>query len=428
MTVDLEDRLERLATTLPEPTPEVRERARSTALAALPPEPRRRGRRAALLAAVGVAGAAAAVLALLAAPWGDNPLATERALAALGDQPVIHAIVEQPASAVTVIDLDSGSERQAPHHSEYWYDDERDLLRVRLSVGGRILPGGEFVQSPEGFFTDRGSRRDELRPPRIDPALAGFASRYRDALERGEATEVGEEVVDGRQAVILRFSLPTGPLAGKVTEEVAVDADDFRPLRFRFGSSARPGEVTPWSQALRVIAIETIPRDPDDFARPEPADPRPAGQTGVGERTLTPTEAATALGRPAFWPGRTVHGVELTEIALIRVTTSWTDGSKTESRTVSLQYGADPRTAALEGKAALSISEGTSHAEMLSAGPLGSAPTGPGELRLRGLGDAGSGVAVMWFGSMQREGVYMSFRSPQRELIVAAAKAMVPLR
>jgi hypothetical protein len=427
MTLDLEDRLERLATTLPEPTPEVRERARSTVLAALPPKPRRRGRRVAVLAAITAAGAAAAVLALLAAPWDENPLATERALAALGDQPVIHAIVEQPASSVTVIDLDSGSERHEPHRSEYWYDDERDLLRVRLSLGGRILPGGEFLQSTEGFFTDRGSRRDELRPPRLDPALAGFASRYRDALERGEATEIGEEVVDGHHAVILRFSLPTGPRGDQVTEEVAVDADDFRPLRFRFTSSARRGEATPWSQALRVIEIETIARDPDDFAPPAPADPRPAGQTGVGERALTPAEAATALGRPAFWPGRTLYGVELTEIALMRVTTSWTDGSETESRSISLQYGADPRSAYLEGKPALSISEGTSHAE-LSAGPFGEAPPGTGELWLRGLGDAGGGRAEMWFGSMLREGVYISFRSPQRELILAAAKAMVPLR
>jgi hypothetical protein len=33
----------------------------------------------------------------------------------------------------------------------------------------------------------------------------------------------------------------------------------------------------------------------------------------------------------------------------------------------------------------------------------------------------------VWFGNMQRDGVYFSFRSPQRELIVAAAKAMAPI-
>ena len=33
----------------------------------------------------------------------------------------------------------------------------------------------------------------------------------------------------------------------------------------------------------------------------------------------------------------------------------------------------------------------------------------------------------MWFGSMQRDGIYVSFESPQRGLILAAAKAMVAL-
>jgi hypothetical protein len=416
MSVELEDRLERLGKALPAPRAEARERARSAALAALPPRPPRRRLAVALVFAT--ATAAAAVVALLAAPWQDNALATERALAALGDQPVIHAIVEQPQSAVSVIDLASGRQRQELQRTEYWYDDERDLLRVRLSVGGNLLPGGEFVQSPEGFFTDRGVRREGLRPPRLDPALAGFASRYRDALESGEATEIGEEVVDGRRAVILRFSL-RGPGGRQIAEDVAVDPDDFRPLRFRFSS-------TPWSDALRVVEIETIARDPNGFAPPEAAERRPAGQTGVGERTLTPEEAATALDRPAIWPGRTVQGVELAAIELMRLTTTWTDGDKTESRAVVFRYGADLREAHLEGKPSLIVTEGTSAAETLMPGD--GVPPGPGELRLRGFGEAGGGEPEVWFGSMQRDGIYVSFRSSQRELIVAAANAMAPIR
>ena len=57
-------------------------------------------------------------------------------------------------------------------------------------------------------------------------------------------------------------------------------------------------------------------RDPRDFEPPvsPPAQPRPAGQTGVDERKLEPAEAAAALGRTAVWPGRSVDGVELAEI------------------------------------------------------------------------------------------------------------------
>jgi hypothetical protein len=421
MSVDLEDRLERLAEALPAPTSESRERARNAALAALSPaRPRRRP--FVLVFAAGAAAAVAMTVALLAAPWQDEALATERALAALGDEPVVHAVVEHPDSAAVVIDLDSGRQRDELRRSEYWYDDERRLLRVRLSIGGKLLPGGEFVHSPEGFFTDRTAQREGLRPPQIDPALAGFASRYRDALESGEATEIGEEVVDGREAVILRFSLPAGPSGAQVSEDVAVDAADFRPLRFRYSSR---GEV-PWSEAARVVEIETIPRDPADFARPELADRRPAGQTGVDERILTPAAAATALGRPALWPGRTVQGVELGKIELMRLTTRWTDGDVTESHALAFQYGADLRTAHLEGKPSLIFTEGTSAAETLMRGGSG-APPGPGELRLQGFGDAGGGKPEVWFGSMQRDGVHFSFRSPQRELIVAAAKAMAPI-
>jgi hypothetical protein len=369
---------------------------------------------------------AVGVAALVAAPWRDNPLATERALAALGHEPVIHAIVEQPSPRQTVIDLPSGRERGESPRSEYWYDDERDVLRVRLSVGGKLLPGAEFVHSPEGFFTDRGVQRDQTRPPQLDPALAGFASGYREALDSGEATVVGEEVVDGREAVILRFPLPPGPSGEQLSEDVAVDADEYRPLRFRFSSTADPDRTIPWSEAPRIVEIETIPRDPRDFEVPQGGEPRPAGQTGVDERTLAPAEAATALGRAVFWPGRAVEGVELAQIELMRLTTTWTDGRVTEGHALEFKYGADQRAAHLEGKPSLTITEGTSSEEPLRFDLGGSTPR-PGELRLTGVGREEDGDPEMWFGAMQRDGVYISFRSPQRDLIVAAARAMVRL-
>jgi hypothetical protein len=427
MPLELEDRLERAADALPAPTSESRARARNGALAALAETRRGRRRRVVLLVPVAAAVLAVAVFAVLAAPWRDSPLATERALAALGHQPVIHAIVEQPSPRQTVTNLTSGRERmEEVPRAEYWYDDERDLLRVRLSVGGKLLPGGEYLQSPEGFFTDRTVDRRQTKPPRLDPALERFASGYREALDSGEATVVGEEVVDGREAVILRFSLPSGPSGEQLSEDVAVDAEDYRPLRFRFSSAADPGRTVPWSEAPRIVEIETIPRDPRDFEAPGPGEPRPAGQTGVGERKLSPAEAADALGRPVFWPGRAVGGVALAQIELIRLTTPWTDGRVTKGHALVFQYGADRRTAHLEGKPSLIITEGTS-AEENPRFDLGGPALQPGELRLSGVGRTASGDPEMWFGSMQRDGVYISLESPQRDLILAAAKAMVPL-
>lgn len=396
----------------------------STAPAALA-EPRRRVWRPAFLAAGIAAIAVAGAVAILAAPWRDGPLATERALAALGHQPVVHAIVEQPSPHDTVIDPASGRERPGDaHRTEYWYDGERDTLRVRLLVGDKPLPGGEYLLSPEGFFTDRGVQRGQARPPQLDPALEGFASGYREALDSGEATVVGEEVVDGRAAVILRFALPPGPAGAQPSEEVAVDKDDYRPLRYRF--SATPDRTLSWSEAPRVVEIETIPRDPRDFEPPQPGEPRPGGQTGVDERPLQPEEAASVLGRTVFWPGKAVEGVDLARIELMRLATTWTNGRVTEGHALVFQYGVDRRTAHLEGKRSLTMTEGTSTEE---TGPfnLGGSMPEPGALRLRGVGKTDSGEPEMWFGAMQRDGVYISFESPQRELIVAAAKSLVPL-
>jgi hypothetical protein len=66
----------------------------------------------------------------------------------------------------SIVDLASGRERLESNRSEYWYDDERDVLHVRLSAGGRLLPGGEFLHTPEGFYTDLGLQ-DQARPPRL---------------------------------------------------------------------------------------------------------------------------------------------------------------------------------------------------------------------------------------------------------------------
>jgi hypothetical protein len=429
MSVELEDRLERLADTLPAPTVEARERARRAAVGALPHGSTRRRRRVFALVPAAALGATVAVVAILAAPWQDSPLATERALAALGDLPVIHAIVEHPGSEVTVIDLASIRQRSEPTRSEYWYDEERNVLRFRLTVGGKLLPGGEFLQFLEGF-TERGGRQGDGRPPQLDPALGGVGPPESAALESGAGTVVGEEVVDGRDAVVLRFSLRPGPSGEQISEDVAVDADDYRPLRFRFSSSEV--EANQWSQSPRVVEIETIARDPRDFARPEPTAPRPGGQTGVEVRTLTPAEAATALGRPVFWPGPTVGGVELAQIELMRLTTRWTDGDVTEGHALVFQYGASQRDASLEGRRSLivTVGIGTSPAETPRFGSIGAPPPGPDELRLMGFKQQteGGGETEMWFGSMQREGVYFSFRSPHRELILAAARSMAPLR
>lgn len=434
---ELEERLERLGDVLPEPTAEARDRARNAALAALQDEPRRRRRALLFLlpAAVAVVGA---VVAVLATPWRESPLATDRALAALGDKPVVHAIVEQQRPLEIVVDLKTGEERRIEvTRAEYWYDDERDSFRVRLSVAGRPVPGGEFLQTPEGSFTDlEGIWPGSSYPPRLEPALERFARGYREALASGDATVVGEKTIDGRDAIILRFSLPGGP-GERRSEEVAVDKDTYRPLRVRSHFGHAPRWTLPWSQALRIVEIATISRDPRDFEPPKAGEPRLRSQKSVVERTLTPRQAATALGRPVFWPGRSVAGVSLAAIELMRLTTTWTDGRVTHERSLMFSYGADRRTMTLPGRY-LVMRVTTSPEENPGYDRSGSPPR-PGELRLSGsapLEPPPPGFEIPEIqptiryssGAMQRDGVYVTLDSRNgRELIVAAAKALKPL-
>ena len=421
MSAALDQLLEDAGEALPRPSETACDRARAAALLAMPrPGPAvraARGRRRRLaLAFTALAASALALLVVALAPWRDSgPLATERALAAIGARPVIHAIVEQTDPQTTVVDLESGAARPEPQRTEYWYDDERGLLRTRLSLGGDAFT--ELLVTPEGAFSDLGPLGGAPFPARLDPALAGFASRYRPALASGEARVVERETVDGRDAVVLQISLPRGGAA-----DVVVDADDYRPLRFRYNGPDEPGA---W---WRVLTIESIARDPSHFRRPELAAPRPVEQTGVEERTLTPIEAGSVLGRAASWPGADVAGVPLAKIELVKMTTRWSDGRVSEGHSLEFAYGELTPQGRLDRREnrSLTITVAASPENAPRFGSLRAAATPEGKMRLVGAGRV-RGSAEMWFGSLQKDGVYFSLMSPERELVLRAARGLRPM-
>ena len=92
----------------------------------------------------------------------------------------------------------------------------------------------------------------------------------------------------------------------------------------------------------------------------------------------------------------------------MRLTTTWTNGRVTEGHALVFQYGVDRRTAHLEGKRSLTMTEGASTEE---TGPfnLGGSMPEPGALRLRGVGTTESGEPEMWLG--QRSATASTSRS-----------------
>ncbi len=368
--------------------------------------------------AASVAGVAVAIaIAFLPGRLADEGRVDviELALAAVSGGPVIHGVVENADSTATLVDLDSGSESVEPARMEYWYDEKTGELRARMTIGGEILRDVHVASvSATG-------------PPASQPALS-FASRYRAALESGTARVIRRETVGSRRAVVLQIAVPAWKDAeGRVVqpgfvEEVAVDEDTFKPLRFRHvpGPGVAAGPIFWW----RVISIESIDRDPKDFTTPEGPAMRSFGPTS-NDRAVTRAEAAAALGRTAYWPGTEVGGAELDRIGVAENRIIWADGRVTESAFLLIRYGPDENPGSKEPWIWLSV--GTSPEGTPRFGPADGEAVPAGKVRLTFVKAHDSRGIDMWFGNVQRDGLYINMQSPQRELVIAAAKALKPI-
>jgi hypothetical protein len=251
-------------------------------VATQPASGRRRGRSRLLVAAAVVI---VAVVLAVVAPWGGhgNGL-VERALAAVGRGPVLHAVIESTVPNGTIVDLSTGAERPVPQRLEYWYDADRQLLRAVTSVNGGVVA-------------------DALVPPRsaqLDPALTAFLGRYRAALKSGQAHEAGRGTFHGRSVIWLRFDYR---LFG---ERVGIDSHTYRPVVIQ----PLDANGAPARQSWQVTAIGSGPYRARELT---PAHPAPAhtSMRGANFRLIVPTRAARVLGWTPLWLGESFRGLPL---------------------------------------------------------------------------------------------------------------------
>ena len=269
-----------------------------------------------IVALTPVAAVLGALALLLVVPSrSDGPSVVDRALAAVGGGPVVHVVVEYSWPQDVVVDLANGAERERVHRDEFWYDEQRRQLLHRS-----VTDGGDPIESLIS---------GAALSVRLDPALTGFATQYRDALASGGARVVGETVVDGRAAKRIEFA-PTG--SGAV-EEVAVDAETYAPLRFH--STYRGGRRSP---VWRVLTIESLPRDPDIFRESSPPPRFSAGEVSEG-RKITLADAERELAAPPLWLGPAFGGRALESVESSETTAWLSDGSKLRGALVRLVYG-----------------------------------------------------------------------------------------
>lgn len=355
-------------------------------------------RRALLVAAA----AAIVAVAALAAPWGERgPTTVERALAALGSGPVLHAVVEYSGDDA-IVDLESGREQRRVHRTEYWYDSGRETLRVRESTDG--IRVRELVATPEGGYSDTGSF--ETGNPRewLEPTLAAFATGYREVLASGDATLVGETTVDGRKAKLVAFRRSSGEVT-----TVTVDAETSRPLQF--SSTYRGGRRSP---LFTVAAIESMLREPGLFAPPELSPPRPtAGEMREGE-PIELDRAASELEATPVWLGRSFGGRAVGVVELTRGVTELTDGRKVPAKVVRIAYG----------RVRLSQASTSGGAYMIGMEDGGDPPPPAGSIAIT----RGFGRSDAWEGEFRSHGLYVRVTAPSREQLLEAARSLRPVR
>ncbi len=290
----------------------VRLAGRVAALADEPSAARRRrppllvpGITAALAAAVGAIG-------LVLAIGGHGPSFSDRALAALGREHVLHAVVARSIEDDRTVDLATGRQVPAQLRVESWFDERTGLLHVIEQRNGGVLDDA------------LGTRRALARKPgwRLDPALALFLTGYRNALRRRLVRDLGSGVIDGRR--VRWLGLPS-------RERVAVDAKSFLPVVIQ------KREGTRWS----VARIASIPRSAADFRAPPQRPVRLSSGSVLGQHRISASAAASVLGVPALWLGQVSPNLRLTALRLERVVSLYPPGARRRpfrSRGVALTY------------------------------------------------------------------------------------------
>jgi hypothetical protein len=380
------------------------------ALVATRERPTRARRRASVLAAAALAVAACALL--LVSPWQGGDGFVSRALAAVGDDEVLHVLVSRPAPfGETLVDISSGQTIERASEQEIWFDATRGLEATVSTLDGEALD--RTLRTPEGGWTQDGPiytcawiaahpvaatkarvscnasmengttpRHVPETPPTLDPALAGFVDRYRSALASGEATEVGTGELGGREVVWLEFAVPRRE--GSLTERVAVDASSYAPVRVE---AVHQGGT---AEAYDVLEIETLPYAASLFPMPEQRGvPAKAIQQSREKREVTPRQAAAALGGTAYWLGEHWQGLRLVATRQVE----WAIGfgprrPPTREQGIELVYAAVAADGTVAARPSLRIYESTSCVTALAWTCTPHDPDGEG--RLAGGGFVGA--------------------------------------
>jgi hypothetical protein len=358
--------------------------------------PRGRQKRRVAARAGGVLAAAAVVLlaVLLWPGGGGRPHGVlGRALAALGDGPVLHLVVRQPVGA-ELVELHGSRVIVPQYEMESWIDRDFKHARMILRQNGRTL--GEVLLPDDLKGTDA-----TVGP--VDPAYTALWTGYREALENRTAKVEREGRLYGRPVYWLRFPPSETSKAGSL---VAIDRRTYSPVAFR--NEIGPGRYV----QIRVLLARMEAYDAADFRRSTNAPDPFNGVTSSGGSSSGPVPAGRTL-KPWLTAGPEVAGLPQASVSPFTETSN----GRT-ARGFSVVYGSE------SGASSLRISE-------LKRPPDRSEWKGipRGFVRVSEGSTSGSDNKEMplWTGNVVVDGVYLTIETGvSKDALLAAARALRP--
>jgi hypothetical protein len=357
--------------------------------------------------AAAVAGAmvAVAVTAMLAPSHHGGGSVIDRALAAIGNGPVLHVVTRSPYPEYELLDLATGERRTVYEQIEEWSDPKRGVRSIGREEGHVVYDSVWGV-------------------PEKDPALTSFMTGYREALSSGKAHVVGEGDVDGTAVYWLDLASTGSPEAEAQSHQVAVAKNNYAPVALRWVHGGKMEPVEP------ILEMQAEPEGSGNFDGVPQPKPVPDRGDVLGSTTIDVTDAPAALDTPPVWAGRAVADLPLSLVrrqglksvypAAANLPTEMTTG-------LELVYGAVVNDHPDSRSAFVRIQEASS-----PAFAYGWIPTDPPlrsrKLRLKDYDAVAGSTRGDWYrGEVIMRGTYVVLEGYDRDAVVAAAKALGPL-
>lgn len=327
----------------------------------------------------------------------------ERAFAAVGNGPVLHAVARERISVGRRYDVETG--RTHPFTSVYqsWVDPERGRVHAVQRSGGEVI--SDEIVDIGGFGPAQ--------------ATATLAADYQRRLEEGELRIARAGTIRGRR---VHWLASTAARPEMPPFEAAVDVETYRLVRIR--------TIARYFQTTRDFELlESVAREEADFVVRFGA-PTALRQVRPEGRRVDASEAARALSG-AHWAGARVGDLRLREIRASDWRATLRPGGEAGGVILTVAYGKDlgtildPAVGTPTGIEIVQAADDSPARRFLRPTPLREAPPPAGTFDVSGESSRSGQFLIA---TLRKPGVWILVRAPTRGLLFQAVRSLRPIR